>query len=334
MNNQQTELDTLENWNHAIRSLCGSYQTQLAHNRALFIGEATSKEHMGLTLAQLRTNAGLIKRTPNSDRDDDRYCFIKSQRAGYSRIVQNGVILHLAPGDMILMDSVGACEISPLGLVEQSSLRLPREAVAKSLGAKRALFGRISARCVTGRILGLLIDQLYMDKQASSAGHEECEATLNAITTLLCPALEEQDQTGCYGDSPPGNSLHLYAQRLINEGLNQSNLSPEQIAKRMKLSVRHLYRLFENQNDSVCRYILRTRLLRSASDLSNPHLGRESITSIAYKWGFMDSAHFSRAFKKQFEKSPKDYRASMLQASRFTSCGLAPTKPDTNFLLN
>jgi AraC family transcriptional regulator, positive regulator of tynA and feaB len=91
--------------------------------------------------------------------------------------------------------------------------------------------------------------------------------------------------------------------------LTQPNLNPVALANRLHISVRQLYRLFEEQGDSVCRYIQRTRLQRSASDLSNPHLKRESITAIAYKWGFTDSAHFSRAFKKQFELSPKDYRA-------------------------
>jgi AraC-like DNA-binding protein len=32
--------------------------------------------------------------------------------------------------------------------------------------------------------------------------------------------------------------------------------------------------------------------------------------------GFTDSAHFSRAFKKQFEQSPKDFRAMALMAGR------------------
>ena len=77
------------------------------------------------------------------------------------------------------------------------------------------------------------------------------------------------------------------------------------LAGRLRISVRQLYRLFEEQGDSVCRYILRQRLSRSAADLGNPRLRGESITSIAFKWGFSDSAHFSRAFKKQFEVSPK-----------------------------
>ncbi len=74
--------------------------------------------------------------------------------------------------------------------------------------------------------------------------------------------------------------------------------------------------MFEEEGDSVCRYIQRSRLRRSADDLSNPFLRSESITSIAYKWGFTDSAHFSRSFKKQFEQSPKDYRAMALFAGR------------------
>ena len=63
----------------------------------------------------------------------------------------------------------------------------------------------------------------------------------------------------------------------------------------------------------MCQHILRNRFKRSASDLSNPHLQQESITSIAFKWGFTDSAHFSRAFKKHFELSPKDDRIEKLQ---------------------
>ncbi|MEG6654285.1 helix-turn-helix domain-containing protein, partial [Pseudomonas aeruginosa] len=94
----------------------------------------------------------------------------------------------------------------------------------------------------------------------------------------------------------------------------EPRLSPDMLAGRLRISVRQLYRLFEEQGDSVCRYILRQRLSRSAADLGNPRLRGESITSIAFKWGFSDSAHFSRAFKKQFEVSPKDYRAGALPA--------------------
>ncbi len=102
-------------------------------------------------------------------------------------------------------------------------------------------------------------------------------------------------------------------QKVIDESLSQPGLSPLGLANRLNISVRHLYRLFEAQDDSVCRYIQRARLKRSADDLANPLLRGESITAIAYKWGFTDSAHFSRSFKKQFEVSPKEFRSSHVQ---------------------
>src|SRR3546814_19433991 len=98
--------------------------------------------------------------------------------------------------------------------------------------------------------------------------------------------------------------------------LPDTSLLRSDLSNRLNMSVRHRYRLFEEQDDSVCRYIQRARLKRSADDLTNPFLRDESITSIAYKWGFTDSAHFSRSFKKQFELSPKEFRASRLQVGQ------------------
>ena len=309
MHPQHVTHSALENWQRSMQSVCGNYETRLAFNSALFIGDVCAKEHSGLTLAHLKTNAGLISRNAKADRDDDRYCFLVSQRSGCSRITQNGVTLHLAPGDLVLMDSVGSCEITPLGLIEHASLHLPRREVLQSLKCNRPLFGKASAHCTSGRMLRLLVDQLYMNEEGTQTDNEEAEAMLAAFTSLLGPALEQREHQAEIADSVAGNSLRRQAQQLIEESLTQPSLSPVALANRLHISVRQLYRLFEEQGDSVCRYIQRTRLQRSAGDLSNPHLKRETITAIAYKWGFTDSAHFSRAFKKQFEQSPKDYRA-------------------------
>jgi AraC family transcriptional regulator, positive regulator of tynA and feaB len=314
MHAQQATHNSLENWQRAIQSVCGNYETRLAFNSTLFIGDVHVKEHAGLTLAHLKTNAGLISRTAKADRDDDRHCFLVSQRSGCSRIRQNGQTLQLAPGDLVLMDSVGSCEITPQGLIEHASLSLSREEVLKTLRHDGQLFGKISSHCASGRMLRLLVDQLYLNEEGIQADASEGEAMLTAITNLLGPALTQREQEVKIADSISGNSLRRQVQQLIEESLPQPNLSPIALANRLQISVRQLYRLFEEQGDSVCRYIQRNRLQRSANDLANPNLRRESITAIAYKWGFTDSAHFSRAFKKQFELSPKDYRAQSLSA--------------------
>ncbi|KSW23006.1 MULTISPECIES: transcriptional regulator FeaR [Pseudomonas] len=303
----------LEGWSAALRSICGQFETQLAFSRSLFIGEIHAQSHSGLTMAHLRTNAGLIARKRlNADQDDDRHCFLISQRSGFSQVSQNGVDIQLAPGELLLMDSVGSCEITPFGLIEHASLHLPRAALDKVLPG-HSKFGKVSAACASGRMLHLLVDQLCRESGSNPAGAES-EALENAFIALLPTAL------GSHGEAPgsealQGGNLRSYVQKVIDESLTQPGLNPQGLAQRLNISVRHLYRLFEEQGDSVCRYIQRARLQRSADDLANPILRGESITTIAYKWGFTDSAHFSRAFKKHFERSPKDYRASALSVA-------------------
>ena len=42
----------------------------------------------------------------------------------------------------------------------------------------------------------------------------------------------------------------------------------------------------------------------------------EGITEIAFRWGFNDSAHFSKAFRAEFGQSPRAYRALHLELRR------------------
>ncbi|MDD2054231.1 transcriptional regulator FeaR [Pseudomonas putida] len=311
MNAQSVAHDGLEGWRASLQAICGQFETQMAFNRSLFIGEISLQCHAGLPMAHLRTNAGLIARESiKPDHDNDQSCFLVSQRSGCSQISQNGTTIQLAPGELLLMDSVGSCEITPFGLIEHASLSLPRNEVDRVL--KRGKFGKVSATSSSGKMLHVLVDQLCREPQGAHDDGEESEALRSAFIALLAPALTDASREQPKAELMQGSNLRSYVQQVIEESLAQPNLTPVGLATRLNISVRHLYRLFEEQDDSVCRYIQRTRLQRSADDLANPFHRSESITSIAYKWGFTDSAHFSRAFKKHFERSPKDYRANAL----------------------
>ncbi|MGB8970906.1 MAG: transcriptional regulator FeaR, partial [Pseudomonas capeferrum] len=174
-----------------------------------------------------------------------------------------------------------------------------------------AMFGKISSTNACGRMLHVLMDQLCKDDHVSGDGAQG-DALQTAFIALLEPGFERNGDGACNLGPLSGGNLRSYVQQVIDESLSQPGLTPANLAGRLNISVRHLYRLFEEEGDSVCRYIQRARLKRSADDLANPFFKRESITSIAYKWGFTDSAHFSRSFKKQFEQSPKDFRAQAM----------------------
>lgn len=306
--------DGLQTWTRDLRAVCGHFDTELAFNRSLFIGSVSTFSRGGLPLASLRTNAGLIKRRKaNADVDDDQSCFLVSQRSGYCQISQNGESIQLAPGQLLLMDSAGSIEITPFGLIEHASLSLSRSEVCKQFGGQPKTFGKISSSKTCGRMLHVLMDQLCKDARDDEGAVGEGQAMTQALTSLLGSAFEQASETRDDCALLQGSNLRSYVQKVIDESLTQPGLSPSGLASRLNISVRHLYRLFEEQDDSVCRYIQRARLKRSADDLTNPFLRSESITSIAYKWGFTDSAHFSRSFKKQFELSPKEFRSSHLQ---------------------
>lgn len=83
---QQSAQQGLDTWNRDLRAMCGHFDTELAFNRSLFIGEFSMLSSGGLPLASLRTNAGLIKRqVTNPDHDNDQDCFWSASAAAIHR---------------------------------------------------------------------------------------------------------------------------------------------------------------------------------------------------------------------------------------------------------
>ncbi|HGH3105653.1 TPA: helix-turn-helix domain-containing protein, partial [Acinetobacter baumannii] len=75
--------------------------------------------------------------------------------------------------------------------------------------------------------------------------------------------------------------------------------------------LRHLYRLFLQENLSINKYIQLKRLEKVKADLLDKKNKQNSIAQIALKWGFWDGAHFSKIFKKTYGISPKEFREGM-----------------------
>ncbi|WP_375741373.1 transcriptional regulator FeaR [Pseudomonas boanensis] len=305
---------SFDSWVRALQGVCGRFESRRALNHGLFIGDIARQDLAGLEVAQIRTNAGMISRQRTSaDHEDDRFCFLVVQRSGRAQLRQAGTSIELAPGDMALMDSAKSCEILPHGLIEHASFHLSREEVCRHLPDGQPKFGKLSQHCASGRILRTLVEQLCGGELDNCAGLEEGGALQEALIALLAPTLKQQPgYAGSEFDGSHNAGLRSLAQRLIDQSLSEPNLTPLSLARQLNISVRQLYRLFEEQGDSVCRFIQRSRLKRSAADLCNPRLRNESITDIAFRWGFTDSAHFSRTFKKHFEQSPREYRASAI----------------------
>jgi AraC-like DNA-binding protein len=92
------------------------------------------------------------------------------------------------------------------------------------------------------------------------------------------------------------------------------------------MSLRVLHVLFEDTGESVAGLIRRERLARCWCDLERPSGG--AVTEIAFRWGFKDSAHFSRAFKREFGISPTEVRRSA--GTGRLDARLGPARPEVH----
>lgn len=101
--------------------------------------------------------------------------------------------------------------------------------------------------------------------------------------------------------------LHRICQT-IERRLDDPELAPARVAQAEGISERYLQKLFEGIGDNFTHYVRERRLQRAWADLSNPVEAHQTISEIAYRYGFGDSAHFSRAFRHRFGLPPREFR--------------------------
>ena len=290
----------LSAWNERVHAACGRFDTRYDHCQSLFIGDMQQTLVGTTAVAHIRSNASVIaKAAGSSGRDSSARCFLVLQQQGSMSIELGDKVLDLRAGDLALLDFCGAVKMTPMGLFAHVSIPLPSELLK---GLDRNRFGKLSTTGVCGQLLGTLVRQLAAGELAQWSCAQDGEGVPRALVALLASVLEYRAS-----DHSPGWQLHE-VQSLIQQRLESPRLSPALLAEELGISSRQLYRLFEASGDSVCRYILRERLSKAAQDLRDPVCGHRSITDIGSYWGFADSAHFSKAFKRQTGLTPSSYR--------------------------
>jgi AraC family transcriptional activator of tynA and feaB len=101
--------------------------------------------------------------------------------------------------------------------------------------------------------------------------------------------------------------------QLINAEIRNPALCVQFVAERIGVTTRYLQLLFSAEGECVSHYIKRERLLGCLLDLRDFDFDNQSITEIAFSWGFNSAAHFSSSFKREFGLNPRDYRSCDLE---------------------
>lgn len=300
---------SFDTWLETLRDVCGSFDSTPL-SRLNFQGNVTTRSAGGIDIAGIQTNAERIVHHRTARIADDSDCFLIVQKHGSATLIQNGETITMRPGEMTLMDSAVASQIYPHGFMEHDSLHLPRVEVMRRFGQPHVPFMKVATDSASGQIFQMIVSRLLNDP-LTAMEEEEYSGISDSLIALL-PAIHRHQPTANPHPDDANGTLYRCVQQYVDHHLHEVDMTPESLASKFHISVRQLYRLFEQHDASICRYVQRKRLERCAESLVSPLQASQTITRIAFQWGFTDSAHFSRAFKRLFSQSPREYRRQYL----------------------
>jgi|SRR5690554_657726 len=87
----------------------------------------------------------------------------------------------------------------------------------------------------------------------------------------------------------------------------QKPITINDMAEYSGVSCRSLFNGFKKyKNVTPMRYLKEIRLQKVYEDLKSGQVGRDTVTEIAFKWGFSHLGHFSQDYKRRFYEAPSD----------------------------
>lgn len=123
-----------------------------------------------------------------------------------------------------------------------------------------------------------------------------------------CGVLEFIDRARAGKDAQPMPESIMNVRNYIDRHYGE-DLDLETLGRVAHVTPPHLIRLFRRHlGETPIHYLWDVRLARSQQLLRDTGL---NISEIAWQTGFKTPAHFSRAFKKKFRQSPREFRSEV-----------------------
>jgi acetamidase/formamidase/AraC-like DNA-binding protein len=296
------EHDRPEAW----RDVLNAAGLQPLSNPTFYAGHATASRRSakGITLVRLAAGAqGLAPVTGGSD-DALPLALLPNEdgvvlRHRGHQIIPAGHLLMLPPhGDWTLLFQRDLRAIA---------LHVTSEAFH---GRKTGALGWIEPRAMAPQgFAGFIARGLSSAVQSlDTLSDLEWDTVAQGLADLLFTLTRQLVAPVCDSGSSTKAGIMNRVCQIIERGLDDPELTPARVAQSEGISERYLQKLFEGVDDNFSHYVRERRLQRAWADLANPAEGHHTISEIAYRYGFGDSAHFSRTFRARFGLSPREFR--------------------------
>jgi AraC-like DNA-binding protein len=230
----------------------------------------------------------------------EHYSFFLLRQGSWTGDTGSG-LLTIGPGQVVAFDLTRPMDCEWTG-GDCITLSIARGALDAAMPRVPDLHGA----ALNGSMGRLLADHLS-SLVAALPGMEQGEvpAVVKATVGLLASCLAAMGKQAAPEDAT-GSAVRHRIRRHIDRHLAARDLTPGRICADLNLSRSTLYRAFA-PHGGIASYI-RTRRLEAVHVLLSDPNERRSIADVAYEYGFVSDAHFSRAFRQQFGYSPREAR--------------------------
>jgi len=230
-------------------------------------------------------------------------------QSGYRIVGEDGTVPHDAGhGILLLYGPRGTSVIE--GRARLTNVRLDGALVRSRMPDIDArLLCQLPADGIALRLLQAYVDALAASGIPTDRGlaygiHEH-------IVDLIAASLRPSDDDG---ERAAGGAIAVErlaaAKTDIRAHLADPALSARQVAKRLGLSERSIYLLFERSGLGFSSFVTDERLKRAAAMLLDPARQRQRIGDIALAAGFGDLSTFNRRFRRRYGRTPSSLRRS------------------------
>lgn len=284
-----------------------------AKNDLPLFNEMTIYPWQELRLSTIRSNGISIQRNAGECRkaSQDAY-FAVILLSGQYLLEQHGREVFLQPGEMALYDATRPHRIHCPGPFSKLIVSIPRALLRNHLaGVEHCTARGISPQQGMGAIGTHFIRSVA--QHASHLNMQQFNSLAPQALELLAATLADARPDHTYPSHSRSASLHRVKQ-FIEDHLHDHTLDTSLIAAATGLSARYINHLFADEGYSLMRYVWQRRLEKCRQALQQPAQSGQALAIIAFQWGFIDQAHFSRSFKQAFGLSPRAYRAQQSHA--------------------
>lgn len=260
-------------------------------------------------ISRVVSGAQQVTRTPHLiAKADSEYFLVNIQNDGNSGVQQDGRLAILKPGDMAIYSSAREYDLSFNTEFSQTVLIFP----ADDLRLKIPGIDALTATAINSQNPAV---RLFM-RTACSYFQTEFDTLPPPAVAHATNALTELFSATVAAFSPAVEThisnltlFHLTRiKQYVVDNLQDPALSIHTVSQTLGISPAHIHRLFEGELQTFSAWLWSCRLLTCKRALESDAHTHLTISEIAYRSGFNNSSHFSRAFRAKFSITPRECR--------------------------